>query len=707
MVIKEVFENLYIEFGVGMEGFWNDEFLVSHADLMDVIESKLEMSSYVGTDAFEEMGKKILVAITNSKAKVSEEEVLLLDFMQFYYCGAAAQYLSRKGIFPQTHNWLVWSLSDEIEYGSEVDFQLQRLGVFESSKVKIIIQNIPTAYFVWMSTLFYYSRSFGGLKGLSQSMLDQDYIRLQNFARVSGMGYDEGEPLNLLCQVLAWCITNDRDDYGRTFAYAIEQWIPKLQPINQKLAYLQLATGGAQYTDHTSWYYAEKVFTDYKDLCSHHEMLHAQSIYYTHHLQDLEADPTLMHASFDAYSSSLSGISAISKIYEKGRIFGVIRGLVMSCLKNAKAALAFDLIVQFYEKGDDYKNQLFIALNIAKQNVSFVSDGVIISGEGINHDAYREMVVIENKFFGTKTMLRDDPSFMLEEPKNLGHPDKTIGLNFEKVLSKYYCFNQLKDLNINFDSLIIIPGPQHPIQSLMIKEVGYAAPINSSFQIPNPQRDILKVLLWCYGTLSSDRELNMVSQIFTAARIEVEQVDILNETKASFIEKYADSSYDVVWIATHGNYDHQLPHKSTLGILPDVEISIEEISLIPLRHEGQRLLLLNVCDGATSSTNDTMYGHGFGAGLAVPSQCVISHLWPVETEPALFYGLVYAHLLCSTGNFWEAYEKCVMLLASEGKVFLSSLQGSYEAIDFSEIETRLTEEINSNIYYWGSSVFYV
>ncbi|MFB9107429.1 CHAT domain-containing protein [Flavobacterium gyeonganense] len=706
MTIKETFPLFSSKFESQNQSFWEDELVgVTFYSFIKFVECVFYEKSVEGTDEFHSCAKYLLQDILSPKANPTNEELEVLQFLQFYICVRSASFLSQNGIFTQVHDWLVWSISDKIDYGIEVTFLLERINIFFHSKIPFITHNVTSTYIEWLTTLFYYSRHQGGLKELANLILNQEIHRLSYLPKNYGMDYEESQALNLLCQVLAWSI-NNQETKGYQLAPLIKGWIPKLEPLNQKLANLQLATGGAQFTDKKPEFYAKEVIDNFSQYCKGHELLHALAIYYTTNLHELESDFDLMDKGFTDYLNSISDLNEDSKKYEKGRIFGIIRGIVMTCLKEGKAKLAFHILSKFYEKTPFYNKHLFLALNINKQICSFILDNIVVLGNELSTDEYRQLIYVSNKFLGTKISLHDDPEFVLEEPKYLGIPDKDLGIDFEKKLSNYYSNHILKDSPIkDFENLVILPGYQHPIQPLMIKELGRSAPINCSFEEPKPSKKIEKVLLWCYGTLSSDRELELISEILQKSGVLVDAVNILEESKESFLKKYNNPEYDIIWIATHGNYDHMIPHKSTLSILPNVEITVKELAISQTEFNNQRLLFLNVCDGATSATHDSLYEHGFGASLASSSQCVISHLWPVETEPALFFGALYS-LNISENDFWNSYTKTIGQLCFKGKSALSILTGEFKEIDLKQMEEKLVEGMEKNIYYWGSSVFY-
>lgn len=708
MNIEDAFPNIKASYNDENHPFWGDNILgASIFDFLELIENQFEKSFYAGPDAFNELGEFLLKDILWAKKNATQPVLELLDFMQLAYGATCADFFGRAGMFSRAHDWLILSISDDIDYLEEFVALLNRLLRFYGSQHPFIMENVGIYHRLWMNSLFYYSRNFGGLKDLSKMILHSEVDKVLDFSKVKSKLFDKKTALELSCNMLAWAI-NNQETIGYPIAGMIEGWIPSLERTEQKLAYLQLATVSAQLTSKSPDFFAKQVMDGYSDLCNGHELLHAQAIYYMTNLEELEANQNTLDAALKMYSDSLSDLHFLDKKYEKARIFRIIRGLIVLLLKRRKVTIAIDIMADFYERPKNIRNyaELFIGLNFDAPRALYICRSAIVKSHEITVDEYMNMVALTNQFLSTNIMLNDAPDFVIQEPKRFGFPEKIFGNEWENQLCNYYEFKKIPESCIkNFNAMNILPGQQHPIQSLMIKAIGSTLPINSSFEIPKTYRKTKKVLLWSYGTLSSDREAELVSNILTHVGIVVEIADVILETKDTFLQKYFSDNYDLIWIATHGNFNHHLPHLSTISVLPDVEVTIKDLHY-DVNASKQRLLFLNICDGATSSTSDSLYDNGFGAGLANTAQCVISHLWPVETEPALVYGAVFAHFISLKNNFWESFQMTIRLLNENNNIILDALTESNQLLDVAAIEQRLNEEINSNIYYWGSGVFY-
>ena len=72
-----------------------------------------------------------------------------------------------------------------------------------------------------------------------------------------------------------------------------------------------------------------------------------------------------------------------------------------------------------------------------------------------------------------------------------------------------------------------------------------------------PDRVIAKVLLWSAGNdYYSAFEIDAIESLVRAAGIEVIRRSGQGSTSADFIADYSDPSFDLVWVAGHGDIDH-------------------------------------------------------------------------------------------------------------------------------------------------------
>src|SRR5688572_19224406 len=168
MTIKDTFPLFFFHYHTQHQAFWQGPLTGDQLDnFIEFAEEIFYKNSVFGTDAFHSCVKYLLEDILSSKTKSTNEELEVLHFLQFYISVRSASFLCHHGLFTQAHDWLVWSISDNIDYDTEVSFQLERLDIFFRLKIPFIGNNKIYIYIEWMTTLFYYSAHQGGLKELA------------------------------------------------------------------------------------------------------------------------------------------------------------------------------------------------------------------------------------------------------------------------------------------------------------------------------------------------------------------------------------------------------------------------------------------------------------------------------------------------------------------------------------------------------------
>ncbi|NNV55012.1 hypothetical protein [Limnovirga soli] len=711
MKLKEIFANTHGLF-MPLNPIWNLTLNdVELSDLELTISLNMERYSKADSQEFKKISIELLKDILNAKNAVDVYGRIKLNFLQFTQSYQIARFYSTKGLFSDCHDWLIYALTDEINYGAEMDFQIGRLNDFLKSTNPYISSEAINTMLEFSSTLFYYAWHRGGLVDFATIVLEF-MLKLICHLLTNGIPNFVLEDLLITAasNALAFA-TNFKKEGLKGLAEILANHFEKTESAEiKKQISLQLAHAGAEFTDKVSLDWCSIVLTNYSDLLVGGQLMQLLSLYYFHDIGKLDHEWKRFEEALGQYNNSIHEMDQLLLKYEKARLFGVLNGLVMKCVEKRRIDLASKIITEFYciDIGKRISSdQLFV--------IATYNHGVLISSSHQTFDFGKETPedILElfyqtNRFLSTKIAVNNYSDFVLEEPKTHGVPVKDQGKDFEKRLTGHYKFSALTEMKLDaLKSIVVIPGFQHPVQPLMIKAIGNTIPLAGSFEIANKRRIVSKVLLWCFGTRTSDLELSLTKKMFENAGIVVDIINILKANKQDFIDKYKSPEYDLIWVGTHGNYDHYTPHISKIEILPEDHIELKDIlGLIP-NTDSQRLLFLNICDGATASTLNGVYDIGFGASLCNSNQAVLSHIWMVEIDYSFIYGVLYAHYLIAGDDFFQAYENVIKAFLS-GKSFIIKLLGIYHHLDEDLMKhlNKLDDEINENIYYWGSSIYY-
>jgi len=711
MKISVLFPNIYFELKINAL-IWDEEF--EHANLFFVTELfgiNMEKYSHISLVEFQRLSEIILKDIVAAKNNNSNQNIVKLNFLQISHCTEVARYFCSKGIFADCHDWLVYSVSDALNYDTETDFQIGRLNEFLTSSDLFISNNAITSIFEWSDILFNYSRHHGGLVEFTTIVFDfMNRLILHIYETKIPSTLAPEQLIRTTSEILAWTI-NYKKESSKDLAKCLSAYFDKTTIREEKkLIAHQLTLGGAENTGKTSTEWAQEVLNNYLDLLVGNQKMQILSKYLLDNFDTFPYKWEELKSAINEYNESLYANRDILIKYEKARLFGVLNGLVVKCIETDKFDYTSKIVSEYFEIDEKLRftnKQLYIVCNY-EYGVLYSTKELSILIENKSPDVFLNLIYQSNKFLSAKLSLNNYNGFKLEEPDNFGVPIKNEGILFEQRLKEHYKFERINQIDLSkLESLFILPGFQHPIQALMIKEIGSTLPINASLEQSKSRRKVKNVLLWCFGTSSSDFELSLLKKMFEASNVVVDNVDILTVDKSIFIQKYHSDKYDLVYIGTHGDYNHYNPHLSKIDLLPGEDIELHEMLNLSPNVDSQRLLFLNICDGATASTLNALYDIGFGASLCNNNQAVLSHIWMVEIAYSTIYGILYAHYLLEGFDFFQAYIRTIKAFLN-GKEFIKETLGRYQEFenDLIYFLEKLDNNINENIYYWGSSVYY-
>jgi hypothetical protein len=170
---------------------------------------------------------------------------------------------------------------------------------------------------------------------------------------------------------------------------------------------------------------------------------------------------------------------------------------------------------------------------------------------------------------------------------------------------------------------------------------------------------VRQVLFLGDNTMTSGLELAAVRCVFERAGI---QVHDLQASEASFRAAYQDDENDVIWVGSHGEFEHLAPDASRLVLGEDETLDVSSLASLEVPSGDRRLMVLNVCDGAVSATLGGPAGLGIGPAIAGSSQSVVSNLWPVNPLVASTFGAILAAAIASGLGHQAAFQEAVQQL---------------------------------------------
>ena len=288
-----------------------------------------------------------------------------------------------------------------------------------------------------------------------------------------------------------------------------------------------------------------------------------------------------------------------------------------------------------------------------------------------------------------------------------GTPEYEDGPQLEKTLRDHYRWARVAKTEFEWArAMAIRPGYPHPVQALMQAETGCCLPITSSLHEPLADRGIRKAVIWFSGEDNySEMEADAVVAIFEAVGITCIRLCGYKQTKQDFLNLYADTSLDLLWVAGHGECDRWDPSSPAILVGGGAQVFMDDLLALPISAAGRRLLVLNICDSGTSSVFGGIHKLGLAPMLASAHQSVVGHSWPIDPIIAAGFGVKLAQELASDpAGFFAAYGRALASLREPWDVFVEKIAGRIDA----EIVQRMcnNERDLGNIFHWGSPCFF-
>lgn len=254
--------------------------------------------------------------------------------------------------------------------------------------------------------------------------------------------------------------------------------------------------------------------------------------------------------------------------------------------------------------------------------------------------------------------------------------------------------------------MLVLPYAMAPLEAALCVKTGTTFPLAASLQQPAPDRKVQRAVLWVGGTFTDEIEAAAVAALLRAHDIAVDVISGDSRTKDNFLEIYASSTYELIWVTAHGEYDHYRPHMVTIGLAgADQSVSLQELTAVQVPEAGRRLLVLNICDGATGAVLGGVLGLGMAQLIAGSHQAVISHMWPVDQRISPAFAALLARELARGAPFFDGYSRAVKHIAAGKVVLVDELRSM--GPDAAELAERVANRDfdSQNIYFYGSAVF--
>lgn len=389
----------------------------------------------------------------------------------------------------------------------------------------------------------------------------------------------------------------------------------------------------------------------------------------------------------------------------------LIKVALHSCLSRHQGHRLVELLAHWYRvPSDEALDARYLLIQCPFYSDGYMalvgSDAFHIAGDPQN--LLVDLTQASNQFLGTYDSVTGG-SGAPHVPDRPGVVDESAGARFEVLLSETYLPARLASQDWTFSGQIVVPSKGHPIQAIQLRSGAPSAPIVASLRKPYPDREVHRVAIWSgAGSMTEEIERDAVASTFRRGGVEVEVVAPGEATVNGFLDLYEADVFDVVWLMSHGNFDHYSPKRASLVVdEKGGEIGISELLRRTPMGMHRRLCVLNVCDGGRFEELGVLPRVGVAPSAASACQATISHLWPVHGISAAAFGVILAKHLVSRMSYFDAFAQTLRDL-NASRADVAELLRSAAGQEAEQLVDRI-ERSNidlTNIAHWGSAVFY-
>lgn len=665
-------------------------------------------------DAMAAAGSKRLQSLIEDFAEGAEhkrsdaEAALGWQFAQFVVGAVGANSALSRSEFNEAGDWLAWSLTESIEHGPTQHLEVGRLLTFLHPMI-YTWEHFAEIYVGWYRDFYYYALRRAAMPEIGKTLLPCAI-------GVVEMMWKEG-----VSETLAMAASN-------ILAWSVQEFpeaVPQIAPLVVKAAANTSTDGRARLLlamtlagrpgkflaiDHDAW--RSLALHDLSDWHRQHDRL--QLLVEEFGARDDRSVFDEVVREIDRYQS-WAGEHASHNLdaYRGLDALAPLVGMALNwCLARRQSDRAVELLSHWYRVPND---DLFDAADLLIQ-CPFHSDGyVALFGpeefhiDGDTQGRLIELTQASNQFLGVFHSVAGASDETPHVPNRQGVVDESAGGRFEAQLSETYLPAGLAAKGWRFSGQVFVPTKAHPIQAMQVSRGTRSAPILASLRNPLPDRKVRRVAIWSgAGSMTEEIECELVAATFRKGGADVEVVTAQEASIGDFLKLYEESSFDVIWLMSHGTFEHYSPKSASLVVdSSGGEVGIAELLTRTPDLSHRRLLVLNVCDGGRFEELGILPRVGVAPSAASASQATVSHLWPVHGISAAVFGVVFAKHLVSESSFFDAFTLTLADLHAN-KVNFADLVRNSAGGDTSQLVDRIERsKIDfANLAHWGSSVFY-
>jgi hypothetical protein len=715
--LSELLPQAFILFNSPSRKTWHVKGNVESTDFLKSCIHEVRLVQHVNCteeniQRLKEFSKTAISDLIKVKALVEfEDSTAALDLFQFSITVIPLAVLASTKNLQEGYDWITFGLCDDLSANQLKDLEFGRLyGFMEDHSSSDLIVSYSVGQ--WIGDFYYICRCLSAMPDIAGEL-----FRWSSSFALRTLGEGNIDEFLWAFSCIACWGANNHDEKTYEVVAIMERFIAddKFPNVVKHGLLVCLSTVASHYSSKPSHVWAQLALEQYSALSYGHQTLQFL----------MESCPVGVEVSDEKLYLILSEIDKVrltvtdpvKNIQAQDHLSDMLSPFIGKCIEMKQGGDAAKVLKAWYNvasnQGVEDDNLLIIFPNYAKSLMYSAGSQSFALRRDIG-GLFSNTISVSNRFLGISSSVGRNPGFILNEPDEgrFGVPDEQVSEEMEACLVEFYAINDVRGYlyanNESVSGMVTLPSSQHSIQYLFQKYTGHCWPIASSLLPPAEDREVRKVCMWCgAGSITEEIELNAVKSVLEKSNIQVDYFSSSETTKAKFINIYESNEYDVIWVMSHGEFDHWQPGEVSMGIGIDEVLSLNELLQLQVPvTDYRRLLFLNVCDGATYTNQGGIPKLGIAPSVAGSNQCTISHLWPVNPFSAAVFGCLYAASISNGVGFFDSFQDTLDKIRGTQDEVVSEIERCCQ--DGGVLANRLTNgDFNFELMaHSGSAVFF-
>ncbi len=685
--------------------FWEAPFTWCAPDLglLDLL-WEIQVERMAALQLFRDWTEAMVSDLNNGRASATESGTDAIDCVRFITCMPALHATRAAGQLGACYDWIWAAVAPTHIRGERVNENTYTFISFPHAPrelFRLYLRHIPQ----FAGAAFYVSYKFGGLDTLTLEVAAGCWHIASDFYHIDR---NDDEALDAMRQMVIWAAYQDRPE-GQAWAsellIAAERTAAARQRLDVAMTFMTVAN---RYVDGTPQEWARRALGEGGEMVEH-ERLQALAVslegpdeWRVRREQVLVEIAGLRRQYLAAMRPGESDLEVLEL-----RV-SVLHPLIFFLVNWDQFDDILGVLRAWYRAADaeDADGNVLIVIPTQNGGAAYLWPGgswLTGTGQMTTYDTLQQAVGAALGTYIRGSQGDQDPR--IDEAFRFDVVNPRAGSDLEAAMEVHYQFRGLKERlpeNWTPRSVVVFPSGAEPVQAVLSKVVGLAAPLEISFARPRPSRPIRRISVWAGGPWHEAFELEAIGHVARRAGWIVDIHQPNEPTREDLRRFYEDHDADVLWVISHGAHDPFAVQGTGLHLPDETLIDLQEITGWSIPKLDRRLLVLNSCSGASAQGRGGLARIGLAQGLVSGWQAVVGHLWPVHWTAGLAFGAALAGQL-----EFDPTDNAVLAathIMQEPDRLLNFLEDRFQGCDNMLDRLRRSSEDLSSVTNWGCPV---